>query len=360
MVLDALKALRGLQSKGDKDIPSGNFPSIRYHAILKFSREEDNVYFVSWILQCLKRNMDSMEQAEKNIAQEIIQEGEKCLVRYRSRYGRASYNFYRPESWFPGGRILRRSNTFQPTDDIDDTAIAYRGLKDAVAFVPEIREALEKQANGSEGKFLKRGPEKYQEQKLYNTWIGSKSLFVDLDLVVVCNVLMFNACYDLEKSELDKSNIEFLIDAVQSGLHLSEKWSLCAWYPMDVVILYNLCDLIQTGAYPELDCIKDQLIKECRSHIESGLLPAARILTENALMKVNETEIRTKDVGSLASFLNESASFTFGVIPLLHPFDGRTAQRISSLSWFRMHYRCDAQMLTFLIEHEILFRNSEH
>ncbi len=46
-----------------------------------------------------------------------------------------------------------------------------------------------------------------------------------------------------------------------------------------------------------------------------------------------------------------------GVIPILHPFDGRLAQWMGSFPMFRLLYRCDAQMLAILIEHELLARS---
>lgn len=358
MVIEALKALASLQSKGEKGIPAGNVPSIRYHPIFRFSRTEDNVYFISWILQCLKRSLVLMSDEEQVLAQDIISEGESSLIYYRSRYGCAAYNFYRADRWFPNGHFLHRFKTFQPTDDADDTAIAYRGLKDANDFIPEIRSHLEEQANGKHGKFLKRGPKLFRQQSLYNTWIGSRGLFVDLDLVVVCNILMFNATYGIEKSELDHSNIAFVIDAVEHGLHVNEKWSLCAWYPFDEVILYGLADLMSTNYYPELEAIRAQVIHELTSLLKKKEHSAvSSLLIQNALMKCNKAYTSHSWKGSVEGYLKKSESFSFGVIPLLHPFDGRWAQGMSAYSLFRMHYRCDAHALSILIEHELLLRS---
>jgi hypothetical protein len=357
MVEAALNALSALQSTGESDIPAGNFPSCRYHPLFRFKRTEDNVYFVSWILQSLKRSSPLFSIPEKDVAQSIITKAEASLIHYRSRYGGAAYNFYRADEWFPNGVFLKYFKTFQPTDDADDSAIAYRGLANAKEFIPELKSHLEEQANGRNGKFLKRGPVSYRTKALYNTWIGSKGLFVDLDLVVVCNILMFNACYELEKTALDRSNIQFVLDVVKCKSHLNEKWSLCAWYPNDVVILYNIADLLITSFYPELEQIREQIVEDLTHLLGTKQDAVSRALTESALMKCGQNPSGSLEVVSLESYLNENQQFSFGVIPLLHPFDGRWAQRISSLSLFRMHYRCDAQALCILIEHELLSRS---
>jgi hypothetical protein len=357
MVEAALNALAALQSTGEGDIPAGNFLSTRYHPIFRFKRREDNVYFVSWILQSLKRNAHLFSNTEEEIAQSIIRKAEATLIHYRSRYGGAAFNFYRADEWFPNGYFLRHFKSFQPTDDADDTAISYRGLATAKEFIPEIKSHLEEQANGQNGKFLKRGPASSRHKALYNTWIGSKGLFVDLDLVVVCNILMLNACYQLEKTTLDRSNIQFVLDVVKSQNHLKETWSLCAWYPFDVVILYNLADLLSTSFYPELEEIKAQIIEELNQLLNRNQDIVSRVLTENALMKCGEKLSEGLQMQEFDSYLKSSEKFSFGVIPLLHPLDGRWAQRVSSYSLFRMHYRCDAQALCIFIEHEVLRRS---
>jgi hypothetical protein len=214
------------------------------------------------------------------------------------------------------------------------------------------------QANGRSGKFLMRGPKAYRKNLVYNTWIGSKNLFVDVDLSVICNVLMFNAQYDLGKTEVDDASMAFLIEAVKNGDHLSETWSLAAWYPFPSVILYGLADLLSTRYYPELEVIKGFVVSELK-HSESNEKPIETMLRNSSLMKIGAAPHETARIESIPEFLEMNAEFSFGVIPMLHPFNGRFAQWLSSFAMFRFLYRCDAQMLTVLIEHELLKRSRE-
>ena len=356
MVLDALKALKGLQSRGEFDIPKGNFPSVRYHPVLRFSRLEDNVYFVSWITQVLKRLHPIMSAQERAHSQSICDDSRDALIRYRSRYGQVSYNFYRPEEWFPNGIFLHRFRTFQPTDDADDSCMAFRGFSHSKDRASELKAMMLDRANGKGGKYLKRGPEAYRSSRIYNTWIGSKSLFVDMDLSVICNILMFNAIYDLGKTEVDEASLTFLIKAFRKGEHLSEPWSISAWYPFASVILYGMADLLSTGYYPELEVIRSSVLKDLQQ-VNEKEKPIARLLRSSSLMKLGQRPIADSDIGSISGFLDFNKDFSFGVIPILHPFNGRLAQWMGSFPMFRLLYRCDAQMLAILIEHELLARS---
>jgi hypothetical protein len=348
MVLDALKALKGQQSTGEFDIPKGNFPSVRYHPVLRFSRLEDNVYFVSWIIQVLKRLHPIMSTEERALSESICDDSRDALIRYRSRYGQVSYNFYRPEEWFPNGIFLHRFRTFQPT--------AFRGFSHSKDRASELKAMMLDQANGKGGKYLKRGPKAYRSSRIYNTWIGSKSLFVDMDLSVICNVLMFNAIYDLGKTEVDEASLTFLIKAFRKGEHLSEPWSISAWYPFASVILYGMADLLSTGYYPELEVIRSSVLKDLQQ-VNEKEKPIARLLRSSSLMKLGQRPIADSDIGSISGFLDFNKDFSFGVIPILHPFNGRLAQWMGSFPMFRLLYRCDAQMLAILIEHELLARS---
>ncbi len=355
MCVEILNRLESLQYQDSNSVFYGNYLSIRYHRYFPISRNEDNIYFVSWVNQLLRRNRDSIDVESRLIVDRIYERGEKAIHQYRNRYGELSYNFYRPNNWFPNGRFLSKFVGFQPTDDSDDTSIAMRGKHHDTVYAKEIKEIYRHQSNGLRGRYIKRGPRQFRRKRFYNTWIGSEELYVDLDLVVLCNILMFNAEYDQGISEEDLASLEVLVESVNSSLHLTKKWSLSAWYPFASVILYCIADLISVEAYIELDGIRDKIIADlyCLEE-DSELGPTEKLLVENALMKLGRLPKEKFLVGDIDSFIHEAKGFSFGVIPLLHPWNGRLAQFISSFSLFRMYYRCDAQNLAIVLENKVL------
>ncbi|NNC83629.1 MAG: hypothetical protein HKN79_08625, partial [Flavobacteriales bacterium] len=125
----------------------GNYPSTRYHALFPISRQEDNVYFVAWVNQVLRRNLPQCAKEESQRIERLIDRGDVAIAQYRNRYGDITYNFYRPKAWFPNGKLLSRYGLFQPTDDADDTCIAFRGRTHDVNEATRIKEILHHQSN---------------------------------------------------------------------------------------------------------------------------------------------------------------------------------------------------------------------
>ncbi len=356
--------LATLQSAGEDGIPEGNFKSTRYHALFKFKRDEDNVYFVSWILQLLKRNIEGIPENRLLTIQQIIFKGEKVIELYRNRYGDKTYNFYRPKAWFPNGRFLHRFKKYQPTDDSDDTSIAMRGKDHDKAYAQEIKDIYIHQSNGLRGRWIKRCPEKYRTLKTYNTWIGSEGLFVDFDFVVMCNILMFNAQYDLGICEQDEESIRYIKMVCQSTDLSKESWAVSCWYPSSQVMRYSLADVIATGYYRELEPLREYVIQQSVESIRVGIdgigrifkdhLPLEYLLDAISILKLDPSHDIDHSGFQLDGLLKDYQQFTFGVIPLTHPWDGLLSQKLGANKLFRMHYECEAQVVAILLEYQLL------
>lgn len=329
---------------------AGNYPSTRYHRALPISRVEDNVYFVSWIHQLLNRYKDLLTADDQTLLDCMNTKANQSIARYRNRYGDISYNFYRPKAWFPNGRMLSRFTVFQPTDDADDSSIAYRGMLHSPEEAKALKAHYVDQANGAHGKWIKRIPKNYRGIEAYNTWIGSPSLYVDIDLVVLSNVLIFNTRYDLPHVKQDSASINFILQTVTSGEYLSKRWSLAAWYPFPAVILYSLADLSSLNYYPSLLAIVPRLLKDARELQVENADPCTLMLLDSVLMKLGAEPQFVKEDIQLEEYLNNSQSFSFGVIPLTHPWNGITMQWLGSISIFRMYYDCEAQRLAIYLE----------
>jgi len=335
---------------------AGNVPSTRYHTVFPVSREEDNVYFISWICQCLRRYRHLLSPDELREVDEILLIGKESILKYRNRYGGPSYNFYRPKEWFPNGRILSRFRRFQPTDDADDTAIAYRGWLQESDNARAVKDLFLHQSNKQRGRRIARCPKAYRDIPFYNTWIGSEGLFIDMDVMVLCNVLTFNAQYDLGIKAQDQASCEVIKRAFLTRELFDEPWSLACWYPFEEVLLYGLADLLNLDYYPSLSELRPWLENELESRQSSGFPKGAKgLLLRNSILKTRLTDWDDLDSG-LEEIILESTDFTFGVIPITHPWNGRFSQWLGGQSIFRMHYRCDAQVIALYWEYAMLHR----
>lgn len=357
-VLEILNRLKAEQYSSCHE-HSGNVPSTRYHPLFPITRQEDNVYFISWINQCLRRYRHLLSETESEQVDEFLSLADESILNYRNRYGGPSYNFYRPKSWFPNGRLLGRFGRFQPTDDSDDTSIAFRGRMHSREEALAVKDLYIHQANNQRGRRIARCPKGYRDIPFYNTWIGSEGLFIDMDVMVLCNVLTFNAQYDLGISEQDDASCEVIKRAFLSRELFHEPWSLACWYPFEEVLLYGLTDLLITDYYPALSELRQWLIDELKTRSEAGLPEGASgLLLRNSSLKIGLQETQAL-ASNLSETLSQSTNFTFGVIPITHPWDGRFFQWLGGKLSFRMHYRCDAQVIALYWEYMMLQRERQ-
>ncbi|MFT4986562.1 MAG: hypothetical protein ACI828_002598 [Flavobacteriales bacterium] len=348
-----LAELLALQNSFPKDFPDGIFPSYRYHALVKFYRRaDDNVYFTAFVLLTLNKLLPYFDRANKDIALKIIELGEKGLLNYKNRFGDVTYNFYRSDGYFPNGFLLSKFKQFQPTDDADDTAIAYRAKTHSKTDARNAKDQLIRLSNCKRERLLNRGPHIYRNFQAYNTWIGTDTLYVDLDFCVITNVLIFNAKYDLGMVMEDIESIKYLEKSILNGDYLDKKWGLNAWYPFDAVILYQVSELVETGYYDLDQSVITKLLKDTERLYADCENSFAKILLDIALWRMKSSHKSTLSDASIDdSFINSvTKSFSYGVIPLLHRIDGTFLQKMGNNRFFQLRYECRAQILALLLE----------
>lgn len=354
MLSSLIEELATLQNPDKNNVLFGNYTSIRYHKLIPIKRSEDNIYFVAWINQLLKRNLHLISEPHLSKVNTLIDNGEQAIDNYRNRYGEKTYNFYRPGAWFPNGNLLSRWVLFQPTDDADDTSIALRGKSHSIDYASEIKKILCSHSNGMRRRYIKRLPKKYRHIPFYSTWIGSDEIYVDTDIVILSNILMFIAQYNLPLSEEDEASLALIQAVILSGEYLQKDWSLCAWYPVKSTILYSIADLVSENYYPILDSVRTRVRNDIKATLKSEKSAVGRLLLESALLKLGDSDFIFDDDMEISRILDDSRRYSFGVIPLLHPFNGIFFQNLSRFSLFRFFYRCDAQCLAILLENYLL------
>lgn len=360
-VYQALNTLAELQQEERNYFPEGVFPSYRYHRYSFYSRPDDNVYFTSFVLIALKKCWVFFTEQEKALASSIIEKGEIGLTHYRSRLGDVSYNFYRPDGYFPNGQFLSKKKKYQPTDDADDSCIAFRAKEHSLEEARELKKMLVHRANGKRDRWIKRNPQAYRKLPLYSTWIGTDQLFIDNDLCVLANILAFNQQYNLPLSTEDQASVDFISTAILNGDYLQKNWAISAWYPFYYSIFFQLSEVLGLKGLnfkkPVLHRFTDDLLRyHAKEHDHVRLL-----FLEQALRNIAvdfDSKVDFSAYPSLRNWLNQSSGFTYGVIPLTQPIDGLFSQYLGGQQLLQIHYRCDAQALAMLTQHLVHTRQT--
>jgi len=351
-VKDILQGLQALQNSDRAFFPTGVFPSYRYHPIFRYRRADDNVYFTAFILKTLHHLLPKLDKEEKEITKTIIQSGQEGISNYVSRLGDPTYNFYRKDGYFPNGRVLSKHKRFQPTDDSDDTAIAYRAMDHSMTQAVEAKKLIQKMANGQRDRWCNRSLKRYRKFLAYNTWIGSENLYVDLDICVIANVLCFLEKYDLPISNQDEQSIQLIEQAIQDGNYLKKKWAIAAWYPFEEVIFYQLSEILTSSKFVFSESVISIFKNDLEKYSAKSSLQIKKYLLEIAKKNVgmNSFKKRKHSEIDLNQILHEARKFSYGVIPLLHPLDGLFFQKIGAVKLFQLRYQCDAQVLAITLE----------
>ena len=359
MIKDILERLQTLQNSDRAFFPKGVFPSYRYHVYFRYRRPDDNVYFTAFILKTLRSLLPKLDTEEKKIANDIINSGQKGISNYESRLGEPTYNFYRKDGYFPNGKFLSKNKKYQPTDDTDDTSIAYRALDHGKDMAMEAKSLIQKMANGQRDRWCKRSLKKYRRFLAYNTWIGSEQLYVDLDICVIANALCFFEKYDLPLSTQDEQSILLIEQTILDGAYLKKKWAIAAWYPFEAVIFYQLSEILGSSKFTFSEKVLEIFKNDLSDHFAKTSKSIELFLLEIAQRNIGiETERSEKGNRDLENILQKARKFSYGVIPLLHPFEGKFFQKLSSLKLFQLRYQCDAQVLTIYLENILLEKHS--
>ena len=349
-----LSDLKALQLRSDPLYPKGLFPSQRYHPILPYSREDDNLFFTASVVHILQQLKDRMSNAEKRLVNDIAANALSVYHLFRNKDGLDTYNFWqtKPSRHFPNGMLMHRFNHFKIPDDVDDTSLVYLTEGASKERVAQLREKLKLHAN----LVYKRAfnpKEKYRDLKCYSTFFG-KAMYIEFDVCVLSNlmcVILKHFKHDL--NEYDTDTLKFITESIMNGEHVSSPFHTAPNYPTTELILYHVSRLIPW--LPE-DCrtrIEEAIVRDIRHCLENttGL---NLLLLENAALKLNlDLELPsafTRDV------LDDSSFFFFHA-GMITAFENTLAQKMAGNSFFHLRYTSKALNGALLIENMILKRS---
>ncbi|MFT4526024.1 MAG: hypothetical protein ACI85F_002186 [Bacteroidia bacterium] len=355
-VTGLLEQLKALASDGEGVYPTGSFPSQRYHPFLPYSREDDNLFFTATVAYTLKSHLDLMSDAERELANSIIEAASSIIPLFRNKGGKPTYNFWqtKPSRHFPNGLFMRKFEHFRIPDDADDTALAHLLVNHSEKEVHDLTVLFSSHANLSK-KPIENTWSEFKELGAISTFFGEK-MRIEFDAVVMCNALLFLKGRNVEESIVEDS-IAFIDGVIENGYHLSAPFYAAANYPKPDLIIYHVARLIRRFPQISLSKHREKLVRDLDDLLATNLPHLNQLVAVNAKLLLGVQELNQAESSLDAKkVVNDSEGYFFHA-GMLSAFENSLAQNLSKNSLFHFRYRCKALNIAMLIEHELLRRS---
>lgn len=319
-IKDILFDLRAIQLKADYNLYSqGIFPSIRYHSTLPYKREDENIFFSAAVAFTLREYRHYLDEESKEVVDEIACDVVKNYKLFQNPKGLSIYNFFKTKPrylHFPNGLFLCKFKAFKLAEDSDDTAYVYLTQPYTSEQALWLKDKFKLHANTSRGKQIKHTFRQFRDSKIYSVYFGEK-MFIEYDICVFTNILLFNHSYNLSINEYDKHTIQYICTSVKENLHISHPHIIAPYYPTFAQIVYHISRLISVTQMPELKAIASQLSQDIIKQIHTADKAMDKLMMIIALYRLEYNQVGEIDSAlKLNQQLIEKASF-FYVNPLL-------------------------------------------
>lgn len=354
IISQLIQKLKQLQSKGDTYYLTGMFPSQRFHTILPYKREDENVFFSAVIALTLQEFENKLNEEERKIAKSIYTAIISQYHQFKNFRGLDTYNYFKtnPPKFFPNGYFFSKFKVFKLADDIDDTAYIYLTKQHTQEQAEWLKQKLILHANGYK-KFTGHLFKKYCKEKIYSVFFGEK-MPINIDACALTNILLFIGKYQLPLTEYDTGSLNYLIAIVESDEYINTPHIVSPYYPTNYQIIYHLARLIASNYFPQLNALEEKLIKDANALLQRARGFNEKLLLSIALLRLN---IKVPDINyNLESIINSNQNHFFYVSPFLI-FDNYQIRRLDRYKLFRfLHFRTRSKgyICALLLEYECL------
>jgi len=349
-----LMELQQLQSDGDSVYPEGIFPSQRFHPLIPYKREDDNLFFTSSIIRILQGVEEDFSDTEKAVFSSIKSKVLEAYPLFQNKDGLDTYNFWqtKPSRHFPNGYFMNRFKHFQIPDDVDDTALVYLTEGADKNRVERLRKKLKLHANLAYKKAFN-PPAKYRGFKCYSTFFGKK-MYIEFDVCVLSNLMsvILPHYQEDELNEYDKDTLRFITEVIANDEHKKLPFYSAPNYPTTELILYHVSRLIPLLPKSYRNQIEQKLKQDIQ--IQLGKTDGLnRILMKNAALKLG---MKFNPMGWKKEQIISDSDFYFFHAGMITAFENTIAQKFANNSLFHLRYTSKALNGALLIENLMLKR----
>lgn len=355
MGLILLQQLQQLQiDSHQKGYLNGIFASQRFHPLVPYKREDENIFFSSAIVYTLQEHYNAFSKSDQNIAENIIENTLNCYPNFKNFRGDCTYNFFKtnPMDFFPNGNIMQHFNFFKLADDSDDTAYVY--LTEKNKNHKKLKQKLIEHANGTL-KWNSFNLKEYKDLKVYSVYFG-ENMHIETDACVLSNILLWSFKNKLPLTKNDKDSLTFLLRAITSKDYIKHPYLVSPCYPTTAQICYHISRLIQTNnANNVLDVLKPLLIDDLKKLIQKSTSFTDKLFYQISLMNLG---IKPKNkISYNVKKVLKSTHYFYTSVPLMIPkLWVRKLQKYKLFKILGLRTRCDGYTTALLLEYEILFQ----
>lgn len=353
---DILYRIAQLQSKGgsrrsERFFPWGLFPSYRVNPFWLYRRPDTNVFFTAITVFTLRQLRAQVSTEAQRLIDEIAARGVSTYELFRNKDGLKTYNFYQthPSRHFPHGLLMRHFDHFRIPDDIDDTAMVCLTSPPALEELLWLKEKLTEHANGTR-LTIRNTFKPYRLLKAYSTWFG-KNMPIEFDACALSNMLYCIYQYKLPLNQHDTDSLTFLRSIVATNYYLSRPFRCAHNYGRTSLIIYHLSRLIAAFDPPELQPIREKLIRDTEREFGRVVNRLDKILLATSLLRLGQ---RPPAV-ALAGIEQDFTGFRFFMAGMLSAYESPLVYIWAGLPFWHIRWCCDAHCWALVLEYVVLW-----
>jgi len=333
----------------------GVFSSQRFHNIIPYNREDENIFFSSAIAFTLQEYFYLFSESEKKLAKDIIEQIIASYPKFKNFKGGETYNFFKtnPMSFFPNGNIMRRFNFFKLADDADDTAYVYLTTK--TDKHKNLKQLLVEHANGTNSWNI-HTKNTYIQLKTYNVYFG-ENMPIETDACVLSNILLWSFRNSTTRNEQDKDSITYLTKTINSKDYINSPYLASPCYPTTAQICYHISRLIKESGDEKLTVLRDELITDIQHILKNENLFVNKLFYHISLLNLG-IKPKTKLCYRLDDVLKNTTYF-YTSIPLMIPkLWVRKLQKYKICRFFGLRTASNGYTTALLLEYELAYKNT--
>ena len=340
------------QMKNDPFYNDGLFEVKRTMSTTSDVDDDNTLFYPALVAITLKSVYDNLSKNEKIISDSIIARVNRNSGLYKSRNGRASFNFWQtipPDIPFPNGSPRFAQIKYRLPDDFDDTSIISLAREPNDSLDRAVRDLMSSYV-AREGRPLMTSTFKeYQDSKAYEVWFADKYP-QDFDICAITNILLFTHRRGFNFNKYDSASIDLIKKMILNKHHLSDPTIISPFYRKTASILYHVTRLMDELEVGYFDEIKPIIIEDLKKHLDKSKNELEKVLVYSSLyrlgveypVEIDEDKLR-KDISSYPYFSANLPMSIFWKKMIGNTFLARI-----------MHWQCDAFNWTLVLEFLIL------
>jgi hypothetical protein len=351
-----LKRLELLQSKSPTVFSKGAFSSYRAYSLNNtIEKADDNAFFTGLICFTLRSMLNDLNEGDKKIALQIIENSLPYFDHFKNQKGRSTYNFWstNPPKIFPNSGWMNLFDHSQSLpDDFDDTVILLLAMNASDSTAKKVHQLMQDFSNGK-GKEIKNTFEAYRNIPAYSTWFGKK-MPVDFDISVLSNVLYFVQHYQLKWTAADSASLHLIVKVLEDKKHLDAPSNVSPHYNRTPIILYHLSRLMRLHPIPALEMHKTELVEAAKKLLQESNNFIDQIILSTSLLRwgVVPADIHLSTDKPMIEMIDDP-NFVFFIANMSSMLPNPMKNVAGSIGVGRFNYYCEAYNLCLLLENTI-------